>query len=152
MPEKPYDHNQIELKWHERWRNADFYKAEENSSKPKFYVLEMLPYPSGLLRAPPTQAAPSLKRPMLRMLNAMWCPLPTSPNRFSTGTWQSARISGQVEDPRMPSLCSSEPIEKPGVLRSIRKAENFSPSTLAKTVNRSAKPLLVIHIFSPLRM
>src|ERR1039458_414766 len=49
MPEKPYDHSQIELKWHERWRNADFYKAEENSAKPKFYVLEMLPYPSGTL-------------------------------------------------------------------------------------------------------
>jgi leucyl-tRNA synthetase len=49
MPEKPYDHIQIELKWHERWQNADFYKAEENSSKPKFYVLEMLPYPSGTL-------------------------------------------------------------------------------------------------------
>jgi leucyl-tRNA synthetase len=49
MPEKPYDHNQIELKWHARWEHADFYKAEENSSKPKFYVLEMLPYPSGTL-------------------------------------------------------------------------------------------------------
>ena len=49
MPEKPYDHNQIELKWHERWQDADFYKAEENSAKPKFYVLEMLPYPSGTL-------------------------------------------------------------------------------------------------------
>ncbi len=49
MPEKPYDHTQIELKWHERWRDATFYKAEENSDKPKFYVLEMLPYPSGTL-------------------------------------------------------------------------------------------------------
>ncbi|HKE29938.1 MAG TPA: leucine--tRNA ligase [Bryobacteraceae bacterium] len=49
MSEKQYDHRQIELKWHERWQNADFYKAEENSSKPKFYVLEMLPYPSGTL-------------------------------------------------------------------------------------------------------
>ena len=49
MPEKPYDHRQIELKWYERWQSADFYKAEENSSKPKFYVLEMLPYPSGTL-------------------------------------------------------------------------------------------------------
>jgi leucyl-tRNA synthetase len=49
MPEKPYDHSQIELKWRERWENADFYKAEENSAKPKFYVLEMLPYPSGTL-------------------------------------------------------------------------------------------------------
>jgi leucyl-tRNA synthetase len=49
MPEKPYDHSQIELKWFERWKDADFYKAEENSPKPKFYVLEMLPYPSGTL-------------------------------------------------------------------------------------------------------
>jgi leucyl-tRNA synthetase len=49
MPEKPYDHHQIELKWHQRWENADFYQAEENSTKPKFYVLEMLPYPSGTL-------------------------------------------------------------------------------------------------------
>jgi leucyl-tRNA synthetase len=49
MPEKPYDQNQIELKWYERWRDATFYRAEENSSKPKFYLLEMLPYPSGAL-------------------------------------------------------------------------------------------------------
>jgi leucyl-tRNA synthetase len=49
MSEKPYDHSQIELKWHERWQNATFYKAEENSARPKFYVLEMLPYPSGTL-------------------------------------------------------------------------------------------------------
>ncbi len=49
MPEKQYDHNQIELKWSERWSNASLFQAEENSSKPKFYVLEMLPYPSGTL-------------------------------------------------------------------------------------------------------
>jgi leucyl-tRNA synthetase len=49
MPEKQYDHNQIELKWSERWANAPLFEAEENSSKPKFYVLEMLPYPSGTL-------------------------------------------------------------------------------------------------------
>jgi leucyl-tRNA synthetase len=49
MPEKPYDHQQIELKWQERWNNSTLFEAEENSSKPKFYVLEMLPYPSGVL-------------------------------------------------------------------------------------------------------
>jgi leucyl-tRNA synthetase len=49
MPEKPYDHARIELKWYRRWQDADFYRAEENSAKPKFYVLEMLPYPSGTL-------------------------------------------------------------------------------------------------------
>jgi leucyl-tRNA synthetase len=49
MPEKPYDHHQIELKWQARWEHAAFYQAEEHSTRPKFYVLEMLPYPSGTL-------------------------------------------------------------------------------------------------------
>jgi leucyl-tRNA synthetase len=50
MPEKPYDHKEIETKWHERWKNdPDLYKPEAGTSKPKFYVLEMLPYPSGAL-------------------------------------------------------------------------------------------------------
>jgi leucyl-tRNA synthetase len=49
MPEKTYDHERIELKWLEQWQNAGLYKAEENSPKPKYYVLEMLPYPSGTL-------------------------------------------------------------------------------------------------------
>jgi leucyl-tRNA synthetase len=34
MPEKPYDHKQIEEKWHSRWENAQLYTAEEDSSKP----------------------------------------------------------------------------------------------------------------------
>ena len=49
MAEKQYDAQQIELKWQERWKNSTLFEAEENSSKPKFYVLEMLPYPSGML-------------------------------------------------------------------------------------------------------
>jgi leucyl-tRNA synthetase len=50
VPEKTYDHAEIELKWFERWQNTPgLYRAEENSAKPKYYVLEMLPYPSGTL-------------------------------------------------------------------------------------------------------
>ena len=49
MPEKQYDAQQIELKWQERWKDSTLFQAEENSAKPKFYVLEMLPYPSGQL-------------------------------------------------------------------------------------------------------
>jgi leucyl-tRNA synthetase len=51
QPEKnQYDHNQIELKWEQRW-NSDpaLYAAEPASSAPKYYVVEMLPYPSGRL-------------------------------------------------------------------------------------------------------
>jgi len=45
-----YDHNQIELKWEQRW-NGDpaIYAADPASSAPKYYVVEMLPYPSGRL-------------------------------------------------------------------------------------------------------
>src|SRR5664279_1258067 len=103
------------------------------------------------VRAPPTQLAPSLKRPTFRMLNAMMCPLPISPSTFSTGTLHSFRMSGAVEEPRMPIFFSSLPTAKPGKSFSTRKAVNFSPSILAKTVNRSAKWAFVIHIFSPVR-
>ena len=45
-----YNARQIEEKWFERWRLDDsLYAAEANSTKPKYYVLEMLPYPSGAL-------------------------------------------------------------------------------------------------------
>ena len=50
MPEIAYDHNLIELKWHQRWKDdAGLYKADPDSKRPKYYVLEMLPYPSGSL-------------------------------------------------------------------------------------------------------
>ncbi len=49
MPEKQYDHNLIEMKWHRRWENQPLYKPEHDTTKPKYYVLEMLPYPSGTL-------------------------------------------------------------------------------------------------------
>ncbi len=45
--EKPYDHKEIELKWSQRWANSPVFKAEENSPRPKYYVLEMLPIPAG---------------------------------------------------------------------------------------------------------
>jgi leucyl-tRNA synthetase len=45
-----YDAQRVEIKWFERWQqNAALYAAEPNSTKRKYYVLEMLPYPSGAL-------------------------------------------------------------------------------------------------------
>jgi len=49
MAESAYDHNQIELKWHDRFQSAELYRADPSSSAPKYYVVEMLPYPSGRL-------------------------------------------------------------------------------------------------------
>ncbi len=50
MPEKTYEHKEIEEKWSERWKNQPhLYKPLEDNSRPKFYSLEMLPYPSGSL-------------------------------------------------------------------------------------------------------
>ena len=42
-----YNHKEIERRWQEFWRENDIYKVSENESKPKFYVLDMFPYPSG---------------------------------------------------------------------------------------------------------
>ncbi|HLH41407.1 MAG TPA: leucine--tRNA ligase [Bryobacteraceae bacterium] len=49
MPERAYDHNQIELKWMERLSDSSLYRADPASPAPKYYVVEMLPYPSGRL-------------------------------------------------------------------------------------------------------
>ncbi len=49
IPEKAFDPNEIETKWHARWTSEPaLYKADQ-PDKPKYYVLEMLPYPSGRL-------------------------------------------------------------------------------------------------------
>ena len=42
-----YNHRTIEDKWQKDWRKNKTYKATENPSKEKFYVLDMFPYPSG---------------------------------------------------------------------------------------------------------
>ena len=42
-----YDATTIEAKWQEAWNTANTFKAERDESKPKYYVLEMFPYPSG---------------------------------------------------------------------------------------------------------
>ena len=50
MPEKPYDHKEVELKWHDRWKdNSAIYAPDKDGLRPKYYVVEMLPYPSGRL-------------------------------------------------------------------------------------------------------
>ena len=48
--EERYDAQRIEQKWFERWQSDPaLYAADTHPSKPKYYVLEMLPYPSGAL-------------------------------------------------------------------------------------------------------
>ena len=42
-----YDFRSIERKWQEYWAANKTYKAVEDPSKPKYYVLDMFPYPSG---------------------------------------------------------------------------------------------------------
>ncbi|MCL1678172.1 leucine--tRNA ligase [Elizabethkingia miricola] len=42
-----YDHNQIENKWQQYWAENETYKTDAKSTKPKYYVLDMFPYPSG---------------------------------------------------------------------------------------------------------
>ena len=45
-----YDHKAIEEKWQSRWeQQQDLFRADVDPSRPKYYLLEMLPYPSGTL-------------------------------------------------------------------------------------------------------
>ena len=42
-----YKFSEIEKKWQAAWKASDAYKVSNESSKPKYYVLDMFPYPSG---------------------------------------------------------------------------------------------------------
>nr|WP_315420720.1 leucine--tRNA ligase [uncultured Pedobacter sp.] len=42
-----YQFKEIEQKWQKFWADHQTFKAESNSDKPKYYVLDMFPYPSG---------------------------------------------------------------------------------------------------------
>ncbi len=42
-----YNFKEIESKWQESWKNNKTYKVDIDPSRPKFYVLDMFPYPSG---------------------------------------------------------------------------------------------------------
>jgi len=44
-----YDPQKIEAKWQKRWAEERVFESEADPSKPKYYVLEMLPYPSGTM-------------------------------------------------------------------------------------------------------
>jgi leucyl-tRNA synthetase len=42
-----YDHRSIDARWQKVWDEKKAFQAEEKSSKPKYYALDMFPYPSG---------------------------------------------------------------------------------------------------------
>jgi leucyl-tRNA synthetase len=46
MPER-YEPQNFEAKWRQRWQDADLFKTREEEGRPKFYCLDMFPYPSG---------------------------------------------------------------------------------------------------------
>jgi leucyl-tRNA synthetase len=42
-----YDPGAIESKWQKKWEEWDLFRVKENPGQPKYYLLEMFPYPSG---------------------------------------------------------------------------------------------------------
>lgn len=42
-----YNFKDIEQKWSQIWKDSQVYKVDDDTSKPKYYVLDMFPYPSG---------------------------------------------------------------------------------------------------------
>ncbi|HEX72163.1 MAG TPA: leucine--tRNA ligase [Candidatus Hydrogenedentes bacterium] len=47
MSQGKYDHQSIESKWQAYWLKHKTFKSDIDSAKPKYYVLDMFPYPSG---------------------------------------------------------------------------------------------------------
>lgn len=44
---EPYNHKDVEKKWQDKWEAENLYATQDDSKKPKYYVLDMFPYPSG---------------------------------------------------------------------------------------------------------
>lgn len=42
-----YHHQEIEMRWQQKWEADDLYRSEIRKDKPKYYAMTMLPYPSG---------------------------------------------------------------------------------------------------------
>jgi len=42
-----YNYSEIEAKWQKKWEELNVFKTDDDTSKEKYYVLEMFPYPSG---------------------------------------------------------------------------------------------------------
>ena len=47
MDKPKYDHQHIEQKWQRIWEDRALFKAVADPSLPKYYILDMFPYPSG---------------------------------------------------------------------------------------------------------
>ena len=47
MAVERYNHREVEPKWQKFWSESKSFEAKEDVSRPKYYVLEMFPYPSG---------------------------------------------------------------------------------------------------------
>ena len=44
---KQYDHRRIEEKWQQIWKSRELFRSHIDLDKPKYYILDMFPYPSG---------------------------------------------------------------------------------------------------------
>mmetsp|Transcript_1151 Transcript_1151/g.3226 ORF Transcript_1151/g.3226 Transcript_1151/m.3226 type:complete len:239 (+) Transcript_1151:88-804(+) len=105
--------------------------------------------------AMPSACAAMPMRPPSSVCMAILKPSPGSPSIAALGTAQSSKMRFAVDDPRIPSLSSGAPTEKPGASRSTRNAEMplcfRDLSVVAKTTAASASRALVIQALVPFK-
>ena len=84
-----YDAREIERKWQDAWEAAEVFRARHDPSRPKYYVLEMFPYPSGRIHMGHVRNY-ALGDVIARFRRTSWSMVEASMDLGATG-WQTFR-------------------------------------------------------------
>ena len=129
-----YNHSLIEKKWQEKWDDLNTFKAEIDYKKPKYYVLEMFPYPSGAIHMGHVRNY-TLGDLIARYKKAQGCSVRTLKTRQQLGQNRReldgadlsgrSRLVNRLGAPRFESGAVAPPHASPGFLRRSSASAKF---------------------------